>query len=381
MPTTPVDTPGLSTIARWTVAHRNELSWTGLMNIIQTARQAMVVADRRTSRRCTARCRAGDLTQVFRNVYVETSYLTNAPDRWELYRRVSAARACAVSLVLGPGAVICRESAALGLGIEMVSDLTPIHVCVTGIAVRTTEDLPALSVRPAGAQDEVVPAVSVVRHRMTLDPGWVVEAAPGVHVTDLVTTAVQCAQSMHPRESVPIVCGALRVLSRFDRFVRRIEASRERETQARTLLMGRLAELPARRNCKRAQAVIAAADAACESVAERILLWALKAAGFTDVRTQVHHRVGSNDYYVDFELPWCHIVVEVDGEAKYGMTVEDVHLAYDLQMRRQKDLESIGLVVVRFKRRELGRPGQVVAEVTRRSGLGTSPRPVTLLAA
>lgn len=346
------------------------------MTLLTTTQQHMVMANRATSRSAAARCAAGELTRIIRNAYVETAFLVGAPDKWEAARRVTAARICAVAASHGPASVISHESAAVAHGIGMVSDLVDIHVCTASVNGRRTATLPAVGIPGMGT----VPAARVVRHRLRLDPLWTCEPTPGVRITDVRTTAVQCAQALSAREALVVVCGALRVLSRFSRFVDQVAASRAREARARADLAVRLSEIPTRRGSLRARAVIDAADAACEEVPERILLWILCSAGFRDVRTQVHHRVGSRDYYVDVELPWCHLLIESDGDAKHGATVTDVHGSYDAQMRRQKDLEAQGNSFVRFRRRELDAPASVVAEVARRAGLARPPRPVRLLA-
>lgn len=344
------------------------------MNAVESARAHMVVADRRTSKRCAARCRTGELTRVIGHVFVETSYLINAANRWEATRRATAVRICAVALTHGPAAVISHESAAVGHQLEMVSDLVDIHVCASRAPGNGVRTLPALPI----VGGEEASAVRLIVHEVRLDAGWTCEPVRGVRMTDLVTTAVQCAATMPAQDGLVVACGALRRLSGFDRFTQ--ETSRVQEERARRALLARAARMPARRGARRARAVLNAADAGCESVPERLMVGILKAGGFHDVRTQVYHRVGWRDYYVDFELPGCHVIIEFDGESKHGTTVGEVHRSYGEQMKRQKDLESVGLVVVRFTRADLRSPDLILDEVARRAGLRVRPRHNRLLA-
>jgi very-short-patch-repair endonuclease len=370
---------GLSTDLLFFVAISCRFVSTDGVDGIQQAFAHLVASSRRTSKRCAARCASGELTRIFRHVYAETSYLIGAASPWEASRRVMLLRSCAIAAIFGSRAVISHESAAAVHGIGMASMPADVHICKRGTKGRGLDRLPAVAI-PSGPGAGVIPAARLVRHETEIPDSWASQIAPRLLVTDLVTTAVQCARSMPAREATVIVCGALNVLSRFSRFEEKLAASRAREEKARSLLVQRLEELPGTAGKRRARAVIAAADGACESVPERILLWILKAAGFREVRTQVHHRIGRRDYYVDFELPWCHVVIEFDGEGKYGESVRDVHRAYDEQMRRQKDLESIGCVVVRFKGRELAVPAAVIDEVCRRAGCARRPKRVSALA-
>jgi very-short-patch-repair endonuclease len=352
------------------------------MNELERARAHIVVSTHATSHRCAARRDAGEIVRVHRNVYVHSSYLADAADRWDAARRATAARTCAVAMALGPGAVVVGQAAAAAHGIEAASDLVDVHVCVRSPSHRSREELPALPFPGGRIRGGVVPPVRLVRHETALEDSWTAWVAPGVRASDLPTTGAMCAQLLAPRDGTVAVSGILQAMSDFTRFADRISASRIREGQARHQIADRLDRIPSRRGRRRARAVISAADGACESVPERVLLWILKAAGFTGVLTQVHHRVGGRDYYVDFEIPPYRVVVESDSDGKHqkhGETAADVHGSYDKQMRRQKALESIGLAFVRFKPNEYNDPPLVIEEIARRCGLRTPPRAVPSL--
>lgn len=332
----------------------------------------IVIADAASSGRCARRTKEGKLVRVFRNAFVVADYLA-VRDRWERTRRVNLVRACAVSLVLGPGAVLSHETAAAIHGMRMVGHLVDVHVSIGRRWGGSTGQLPALSL-PDGS---MVPSVRLVRHETAVPTSRVLRAR-GLAVSSLLDTAVQCACSMHPRESMVIVSGALRMLSEFDRF--RMEESRGRELLWRT----RMSEVlegggPRQRHRKRAREVIAAADAGCESVPEVLLLWALKAAGFVGVRTQVAHQARSAVYFVDVEIDGTGAVIEFDGKIKYGEDREGVLEKLSQQNRRQKDLESLGLLVIRFEYQELTNWQAIRDEVVARCRLPRMPRPNKIL--
>ncbi|MDN6566586.1 MAG: hypothetical protein L0K65_05990, partial [Actinomyces sp.] len=183
----------------------------------------------------------------------------------------------------------------------------------------------------------------------------------GLHLPDLATTAALCALHLPAKQSSVAVSAALRQMSAFSRFHEKVGASRARDTWAR--------------------AVISCADAACASVPERILVWILRSAGFTEVRTQVHHRVDGRDYYVDVELPPWGVVLESDSRGKHegaAGAIAEVHRSYERQMVRQKALESIGLIVLRFSPADYSDPDAVTREVVHRCRC-TPPRPVKIL--
>lgn len=332
------------------------------------AMAAMVVSTRANNSWCARRVKSGELIRVFRGAHVRTAFL-DEPDRWKRARKVNLVRACAVALVLGPDAVLSHETAAMVHGIPTEGEFLDVHICLGRRWGGHTHDLPTL-VLPGRM---VIPSVQLVRHSSALGADDIVRAGKAA-ITSPVTTAVQCALWLPPRRGVVVVSGLLRRLSRFDRFD--LEESRRRERRSRAALLARLDAFPPRtRNVRRARAVIAAADAGCESVPEAALVWALKAAGFTGVRTQVRHRVGPNEYYVDVEIENSRVAAEFDGKVKYGETSDEVRAALSRQHRRQKDLESLGLVVLRFEYRDLAHWETIRDDVCARAPKLRRPRP------
>ena len=340
------------------------------MDAFVAACQSLVIADRSTSRACLRAVRAGELVHVYRHIYVRADFLSGI-DQWEFARRVTLVRSAAVLVCLGPGAVLCRESAAVAHGIAMVDSVVDIHVSNTNARSKGGHVLPELCIGSQYRAHEV----QVRFHRDRIFDDEVSTLALGAgqsfQIMNLQATSVQCAAGVHPRDGCVIVSGALRSLSSFDRFD--LGASREREEERRKELRVLLGRRGRGRGATRARAVIQAADAGSESVGERVLVWILKAAGFDNVHTQVPHIVGGRQYFVDFELVGVDLAGEFDGRRKYGDVAQSILDAHERQSERQKDLESIGLTVVRFRYAELADPKLVIAEVVRRARFHMPP--------
>ena len=341
----------------------------------------IVISTRNTAKNCTAGRLRGELTPVFRNVLVHTSYLAEASDKWDAARRVNAARICAVGALLPQGWILLGQGAAFTHGIDTFAGLFDIEVGKGARTRRRTETLPEITIPLDSSAAGVVPAAQLVLRQAGVDDEHLSTRETGLRVPDLATTAAMCACDLPPKEASVAVSGILRVMSSFSRFHEKIAASRRREEDARTEVMRRLSQMPRTRGCRKARAVIATADAACESVPERVLVWILRAAGFPEVRTQVHHRVNGRDYYVDVEVPPWDIAVESDSRGKHetnGEIAAQIHQSYERQAARQRDLESIGLSFVRFSPSDYEDPDAVALDVARRCRT-TPRRPVKLL--
>jgi len=331
----------------------------------------LVVASSHSSREVSRREESGELVRVFRHVLVRTDFL-DIGDRWERARRVNAVRALAAAIVSGRGAVVGHLGAAVLHGIWTVEEFIDVHIWTSRPWGRPPAKMPEIRIRGT----VIAPEVRLVRHGGANVPSRP-RVLDDVLIADLEDVAVQCARLLAPREAVVVLSGILRLLSNFDRF--EPEDSRRREEAQRTALLGLLDSQDDMRGRARAREVIRACDAGCESVQEALLLWVLKAAGFRDVRTQVRYEVRGRTYFVDVHIGGARLVIEFDGRIKYGRAAEEVLGAFSRQGQRQKALESIGLVVVRFEARELEDPTSVVEEIVLRAGLDRSPRPRRLL--
>lgn len=340
---------------------------------VEMAVANLVVSRRSTSKQTAALLREGQIIRIFRNVYVHTRYLYGL-GKWELYARITLLRACAVALALGERNVLSHDTALFLAGVEMTEALPDVHISRSGRWGGKEAILPAVKI-PGGP---LVPAVRLVRHGAHVPSEWV-SNIEGVRVALSEYAAAQCACTLRPKQAVVTMSGALRRMSTFNRF--RMAESRRRETFLRAEILSILEEMPRCHGKARARVVLAAADAGCESVPERELLWILKAAGLRDVRTQGVVLDGGDVYYVDFRLGKTRIVIEFDGKDKYGEFPDQILRSLTARDQRQKRLEAHGFIVLRFEYFELATPQIVIDEVVRRAGLTTMPRPLWVLAA
>ncbi|WP_175957400.1 DUF559 domain-containing protein [Schaalia sp. Marseille-Q2122] len=340
---------------------------------IEMAVASLIVSRRATSKRTAALLREGRIIRIFRNVYVHTRYLYGL-GKWELYARVTILRACAVALALGERNVLSHDTALLMAGVELTEALPDIHVSRSGRWGGKAATLPAINV-PGVPR---VPAVRLIRHGAHIPNEWV-SNVEGVRVALSEYAAAQCACILGPKDAVVTVSGALRRMTSFNRF--RMTESRRRETFLRAEVASILEAMPRCQGKARARVVLVAADAGCESVPERELLWVLKAAGLRDVRTQGVVLDGGDVYYVDFRLGNTRIVIEFDGKDKYGEFPDQILRSLTARDQRQKRLEAHGFIVLRFEYFELANPQIVIDEVIRRAGLKKMPRPLWVLAA
>lgn len=338
---------------------------------LDTLREAMTVGSR-ANRHALRRARDhGQVVKLFRNIYINPRALEGA-DQWEVRLKVALARLIAVSMALGSHCPLVRESATFLHGVNTDRDNGEVHVRVPRGRRWNLWSLEELRI-----SGNVIPKGRVVRHELTLPEGVVEHPIPDVSTVALPVAAVQAAQATPARKGVVIASGALRELAGFRNYDQ--DSSRARERHWREELNQWVELLPNKWGRPRARAVIAAADAGCESVAERILLWILKAAGFKGVDTQVEHVVNSRTYYTDIEVENGAGIVEYDGKGKYGRSVEEVLTSLTERDQRQKDLEAEGLLVLRFEGFELKNPMKVTDEIRNRTG-ARRRRPVRLLA-
>lgn len=339
-------------------------------NRIEQAGSALVVSTARTSRSCAEAARDGRLIRVFRQVFVRVEYLQGI-DRWEFARRVNAVRALAVGIVLGPRAVVSHDSAIALAGIDQRAEFVDVHVSIPTKWGSGRSELDEIR-GPGGRR---APRRRLVRHLARV-PAEHVRHLGDLRVCDMALAAVQCAGSLSARDGVVVVSAALRALSDFER-VDQAEG-RRREDEWRRRLQA-LLEQTARglRHCRRARAVLAAADAACESVAERILLWILRSRGFR-VQTQVRYRVDGAVFRVDFLIRGGpgrpDVAIEFDGRGKYGDLPQAILFTVGQEKRRQMALESLGLVFLRLDWDDLRDPDQIGRVVARRCGRAHLPR-------
>lgn len=195
----------------------------------------------------------------------------------------------------------------------------------------------------------------------------------GLPCTSLVRTVVDCARFLPGLDGLVIADQAIRRMAgvrdkrRWETYLDAVEHARGRLIEASSSLHP---QSPGRR---RALAVLRWASPWAESPPETFLRWTVLAWGRRDVEVQKEIRVGSSLYFSDVALPdglrpdgsqrWVH--GEWDGHSKYRAGEGDASAGVLIdELARHREIESLGDSVVRFDRRCLRRPEQVVADLT-----------------
>lgn len=214
-----------------------------------------------------------------------------------------------------------------------------------------------------------VPAVRSRECRVPIAPRPVV--IHGLRVDSLENTAVTFAAGAHPLEAFVAVCGILRKLARFDRFS--LAESRKRETQIRQDLLRILSESAITHGCQRARELLTLADAACESVGERALLWVILTVSPLLPRCQHEVVIEGRRFYLDFAFPEVKLAFEFDGIGKMGSDEAQFRQAQRDMLDRQRMLERAGWTVIRFQWRDFsdfeGLRLSIAVLLTERTGL------------
>lgn len=287
--------------------------------------------------------RSGRLVRVRRGVFVAASAW---PDD-AAGRHVVLARAESVAC---PGAVICRQSAAVVWGLpspgltpwydQPVSVAEPRdggHRTRTGVAEHHIEDLPA--------------------DHLDRDPD-------GYPVTSLVRTAVDLAAGLALPEALAILDAAARQLcERFVAVPKRSDYANPRLADAARELLADMASVRRRGGLL---AAIALADPRRESPAESLSAGHFHLAGLPAPVCQFPVRSPMGMLYPDFYWAQENLVGECDGAVKYA----DGSAAAVAERMREQQLRDLGYRMVRWLAIEImTRPDVVVERVARSLGL------------
>lgn len=312
--------------------------------------------DRRISRE---RATSMNLIALGKGFYVARSILEELPDRWAIINFINQARAWILTRYRHSKCVIVGQAACVVHGIGTLSSLTSIDLLHPAPmnSSTSTGTLPAVHL----SEDDVILAITVRRHNRQLlsEP---VTFPHGIRCCSLKDAAISTGVLGDTANTHVVMCAILRLLSRFDR--RDYDMSRKREDAVRKDLLAIACKLPERtRNKKHLSHIIEGADAACESVAERHLLWIMHQRGITQVCTQMKVLHDGYTFFTDFGIPELRIVIEFDGRSKHGTDADDIFASLEAQQYRQKKLEAAGFTVLRFVWKDLRSPERIVAEI------------------
>lgn len=312
--------------------------------------------DRRISRE---KATSMNLIALGKGFYVARCILEELPDKWAVINFINRARAWILTRYRHSKCIVIGHAACVVHGISTLSSLITIDLLHPAPLNSTTSTsfLPPVQL----SENDVIPAITVRRHHRQLlsEP---VTFPHGIRCCSLKDAAISTGVLDDTANSHVVMCGVLRILSRFDR--REYDMSRKREDAVRKDLLLLARKLPERtRNKKHLSHIIEGADAACESVAERHLLWIMRQGGITEVCTQMKVLHDGYTFFTDFGIPDLRIAIEFDGRSKHGTDADDIFASLEAQQYRQKKLEAAGFTVLRFVWKDLRSPERIVAEI------------------
>lgn len=133
-----------------------------------------------------------------------------------------------------------------------------------------------------------------------------------------------------------------------------------------------------RTGAARARALPGLTSGLAESVLESLIRLILVLGGLPEPELQVRLGVrGGQRFRVDFYWREWRLIAEADGFGKYGTTPEEIRRNWNAERNRQRQLEDVGFVVLRFTWEDLRRPDLIVrrvrSEMRRQERLGLGP--------
>ena len=216
-----------------------------------------------------------------------------------------------------------------------------------------------------------LPAVTVGTHRfpsVTVKPRHVRRLPSAENVGGIFLETPQSAQvtiartSPNPQSAFVQLCMIGHEFTHFDNF--HLTNSRLNEKYWKTLLHAELADLgKSARGRAQARWMITHADAGCASPGEARVLYELRAAGLTGIRTQVEVHTRGRRYFIDCAFPAEKVGIEFDGRAKYGDDARSIHSSLARERERQRRLEAEGWHIIRVGWHDLDHPGELIAQI------------------
>lgn len=327
--------------------------------LITDVRSALVRASGPARAHVKADVRHGRLVPVARGIHLSADCVLAPDTPWDRRRVVDVARIMAVQTLLAEEAVFCRESSLVLLGFPLLAPPDEVHVLTAGRQDRMRAALPPVAVGGTG----VAPAARIRLHH-GVDEGDSPIRVAGLQLCSPDDAVIGLARFSGARHAVCSISMVLHDLTQFDR--RQPGPSRAREHAVKQRLLDRVDRAPGTAPKHRARALIGAADAACDSIAEAAVVWFLHAHGARAWQTQCGLLIAGTWYFPDFIFPEVGAILEVDGFSKLGNTDQEVRRNASRQLARGSELEAAGWRVIHIPASlALGPPPALLAHLMR----------------
>ncbi|MDU0349496.1 hypothetical protein [Actinomyces sp. MRS3W] len=245
--------------------------------------------------------------------------------RWQHRYTLALARAITAQSTHRSARCLTHASAALLLGLPMMSQEPDVYFQVDGAPKRVGTSLPLISVPPTGPphpnthEDFYCRRTMLWRRRLDLSEEDITVVG-GLPVTTALRTAFDCAFDEPAHNALAIADAALRLYCRSQPNDRR--AYIDAEKRARDTWHGWLQRSAHRRGIAQARAVLGAATPLADSPGESVMRWLVLTVGLPSAHVQHPIDTGAERRWVDLCWPDFGIVIEVDGRMKYS-TRED----------------------------------------------------------
>ncbi len=272
------------------------------------------------------RVRAGRWVRLCRGAYAVVDPAERECPRWERDRRHHVRVAQAVQHRLDVQAAISHQSAVAAHGLPTWGlDLGKVHVTRMSGHGRSDDE--------------------VVQHAGCLVPGDTVTTSTGAVLTTVARSVVEAARLTTYPSAVAIADAALN---------RRLVSAAE--------LTAALEVVRRRPGASTAVKAVGFADPGAESPGESRLRVLLADHGFPSPALQAELRASDGEFVarVDFLFPDERVVVEFDGETKYGDGPADAVIA---EKWREDRIRELGYVVVRISWSDLAHPSRTAQRI------------------
>ena len=194
----------------------------------------------------------------------------------------------------------------------------------------------------------------------------ILDLGRGVLVTSREQAAVDVARLAATETAFITICSILGVLATTGAAYqdRTDPLFLEQEAAARARMMAIAERLPNSSGRRRAMQIIELASGQVESLAEARVLWLIHAYGLPTPIMQYQIKVDGREFFGDFVWPDRKLIVEFNGEGKYGDDEKKGQRVAD-ERARESLLRSAGYEVVNLSWKQLRNPGQVAMLIYR----------------
>lgn len=308
-----------------------------MRNSIEVVRNALILTDRGNSDAHKYARDQGLEIKISRGVYLPRDFLRSAGKRWETRSLVYAARVLAAHQRMSD-IVFCKETALFLYGIQATTMCPDVFVR-SNHAYGRHLDFPAVFL-----DGEVVLPAGKVRMCHSALTHSERQVTDGLACVGLVQLLVECSTFSSARDALASASAVLSAIVRHP--LTRDVDGREGAERVRGEALRGIAVREGFPRRKRAQRIVEAASADCDSLAEAYLVALLNEEGIFGWKQQYEVRTQQGKRLIDCAFPEHRIAIEIEGKVKdslFSRSTSEGHRAY---YNRVAELAVLGWTVV-----------------------------------